>query len=158
VESSGISTGTRPWLQLGQLRDKRRGIRPSGTLWNLREYPVVIDRHVAGTLSAWNASGRCGPLSSTRRSQTHGSATNKTECNTQSIMYNAPLAHQEPSILSSFRTFSSARMIERRYQLTVPVRRDLKSWDFRVPVSLECKFVVGSKALSLAWWVPHLEC
>jgi len=84
--------------------------------------------------SAWNASDR------TRRSQTQGSATNESECNTRSIVYNAPLAHQEPSIFSSFRTSPTVQMTERHYQLTVPVYRELRSWDFRVPVSLECKF------------------
>jgi len=31
-------------------------------------------------------------------------------------------------------------MTERLYQLTLLVRRDLRSWDFSVPVDLECKF------------------
>jgi len=110
---------------------------------NLPEHSVVIivfSEEVSGTLVSLECLRSLYSFSSTRRSQTHGSATNKTEYNTHPIMYSAPLAHQEPSILPSFSTFSSVRMTERRYQLTLPARRNLRSWDLRVPVSLEHRF------------------
>ena len=51
--------------------------------------------------------------------KTHGIATNKTECNILYIMYNAPLAHQDPSILQFF----MVQMTGRRYRLSLLARR-----------------------------------